>query len=140
MRITSARTGFHFAAPVVVLVVVLCSCALGRPSPSAFPAASATVLSEQQIAATLASTVYEAIQRLHPVALKSGAARSLQPLVYLDRMRLGGVGELTKIPAVDIAQIRFLSSLEASAMFGPTPRSAGAILLTSKIWSRSADQ
>ena len=134
----SARTGLQFAAPVAALVV-LSSCALERSSRSVLSHVSPSVLSEEQISATSASTAFDAIQRLRPIALNSGGPRSEEPVVYMDRTRLGGVVELTRIATIELAEIRFLSPVEASAMFGQTLRSAGgAILLTSKVWSRSA--
>ena len=136
---TSARTGIHFAAPVAALVV-LCSCALESSSISAVPPPTSTILSEQQISATVATTAFDAIARLRPIALNGGGPRAKDPIVYMNGARLGGVDELTRISASELAEIRFLNPIEAAAMFGSTPRSAGAILLTSKIWSRSASQ
>ena len=54
------------------------------------------------------------------------------PTVYLDGMRLGGVSQLQRISAADIAEIRFLSPVEASAFLGPTQRGGGAIILKSR--------
>ena len=138
MPVTSARTGIQFAAPVAALIV-LSSCALERSNPSALPHVSPSVLSEQQISATSAATAFDVIQRLRPIALNAGGPRSEEPIVYMDRTRLGGVAEHTRISTIELAEIRFLSPVEASAMFGQSLRSAGgAILLTSKVWSRSA--
>jgi hypothetical protein len=136
MPITSARTGFHLAAPVATLVV-LTSCAFETNTKSAPAPVSSAVLSETQISAVLPSTAYDAIEHLRPLALNVGGAKSREPTVYLDGMELGGVAELQRISAAGIGEIRFLNSLEASARFGPTHRSGGAIVLTSKIW-RSA--
>ena len=134
MPVTSARTGFLFAAPALA-IVVLSSCVL-EPSRRGAPApVSSSVLSERQISAALASTAYDAIQHLRPIALRIGGAKSLEPSVYLDGMKLGGVAELQRIPAAGLAEIRFLNPVEASAIYGPSQRGGGAIVLTSKIFA-----
>ena len=138
MPITSARTGFHFAAPVAVLVV-LSSCALESHDRGA-PGPVSSSLSESQLSGTLASTAYDAIQQLHPIALNLGGAMSREPTVYLDGMSLGGVAELRRIAAAGLTEIRFLNSVEASARFGSAQRGGGAILLTSKVWRAATTQ
>ena len=131
MPCTSARTGLQVAAPVAVLVV-LSSCAFEPPRRSALVSGSSVVLSEAQISAASAPTAYDAIWRLRPSALNLGGIKSREPTVYLDGMRLGGVSELQRISAADIAEIRFLSPVEASAFLGPTQRGGGAIILKSR--------
>ena len=132
MRFTSVRTGMQFAAPVAV-AVILSSCATAvDPHLARSPTASPSVLTETRIVGTKATNVYDAIQLLHPVALNGGGARAFEPTVYLDGMRLGGVSELQRIPTVGIAEVRFLSAIEASARFGPNQHDAPAIMLTTR--------
>jgi hypothetical protein len=130
MRFTSVRTGLY-AAPVAA-VLVLSSCVTSDPYHASYARSSPSVLTETRISGTKATNVYDAIQRLHPVALNAGGAESLDPMVYLDGMRLGGVSELQRIPAAGIAEIRFLNAVEATALFGPSQRSAGAIILKTR--------
>jgi hypothetical protein len=127
----SARTGLQFAAPVVA-VVLLSSCT-PPATPRLTPQRSFTQFSEMQISAARPVTAYDAVLRLRPTALNPAGGRGFQPSVYLDGLRLGGPDELNRISAIDIVKIEFLSPIEAAAKFGPTSRSGGAILLTTRI-------
>ena len=130
----SARTGLQFAAPVAA-VVLLSSCA-SQPGQRLSPLRSYTQFSEMQIDAVAPITAYDAVLRLRPTALNPAGGTSFEPTVYLDNLRLGGPEELTRISAIDIVGIRFLTPIEASARFGPTSRGGGAILLTTRIGRR----
>lgn len=131
----SARTGLHFAAPVVA-VVLISSCA-PQASTRLTPHRSFTQFSETQISAAQPVTAYDAVLRLRPSALNQAGGRSFEPSVYLDGLRLGGPDELVRISAIDLIGIEFLTPIEASAKFGPTGRGGGAILLTSRIGRRT---
>jgi len=131
----SARTGLQFAAPVVA-AVVLSSCA-PQANTRLTPQRSFTYFSETQISAVRPVTAYDAVLRLRPTALNPAGGRSFQPSVYLDGLRLGGPEELTRVSAIDIIGIEFLTPIEAAAKFGPTGRNGGAILLTTRIGLRT---
>ena len=128
----SARTGLHFAAPVVA-VVLLSSCAPAGSPLSMSPHRSFTQFSESEIHAVSPVTAYDAVLRLRPTALNPAGGRSFAPSVYLDGLRLGGTEELQRISAIDMVGIQFLSPIEAAAKFGSTGRNGGAILLTTRI-------
>jgi hypothetical protein len=134
MSVTSARTGFHLAAPVAALVV-LSSSALESPRRGALVPVSSAVLSETQICGARASTAYDAIQQLHPIALNLGV-KSCEPTVYLDGIKLGRVLELQRVSAAGLAEIRFLNPVEASMSFGPSQRGGGAIILKTRTGRR----
>lgn len=131
----SARTGLQFAAPVVA-VVLLSSCA-SQENFRLTPHRSFTQFSETEISAVRPITAYDAVLRLRPTALNPAGGPSSQPSVYLDGLRLGGPDELNRISAIDLIGIEFLTPIEASAKFGPTGRSGGAILLTTRIGRRT---
>lgn len=132
MSRTSARTGFHLAAPVLVLAA-LSSCA-PRPDPlSLTPSRTSSILFEPQIESTHATTAYEAIMHLKPTALNAAGGRRFEPTVYLDGLRLGGLSELTRIPAMGIVRIQFLNPVEAFGLYGQDQKNGGAILITSQI-------
>ena len=135
MPIPSARTGLHLAAPVAVFVV-LSSCALPPAPEPGVALRSSSVLSETQIANTYANTAYDVLARLHPSALRVSRGR-FEPTVYLDGLRLGGVSELGRIPAIGLAQIRFLNASEAFGLYGSDQRIGGAIVITSKVGPRN---
>lgn len=131
---SSARTGFQLAAPVAA-VVLLSSCAshVARRSALSPLTATSSVVSQSQITATRGVTAYDAIHRLRPTALNLGGLQTRDPTVYLDGMKLGGAAELFWISAASLAQIRFLSPVEAEAFYGPVQRGGGAIVLTSRL-------
>lgn len=131
----SARTGLQFAAPVVA-VVLLSSCA-PQPNIRLTPHRSFTQFSEMDISGVRPVTAYDAVLRLRPTALNPAGGPSFQPSVYLDGLRLGGIDALNRISAIDLIAIEFLTPIEASAKFGPTGRSGGAILLTTRIGRRT---
>jgi len=97
---------------------------------------SSSVLSETQIANTYANTAYDVVARLHPSALRVSRGK-FAPTVYLDGLRLGGVSELGRIPAIGLAQIRFLDASEAFGLYGSDQRIGGAIVITSKVGPRN---
>jgi hypothetical protein len=129
---TSARTGFSIAAPVV-LCAALWSCAPPPDHLNLAPGRTSTVLFEPQIQSTNATTAYEAIVRLKPNALHAPGGRRFEPTVYLDGLRMGGLSELTRIPAMGIVRIQFLNSVEAFSLYGQDQKNGGAIVITSQI-------
>jgi len=89
-------------------------------------------MTEAEIANTHANTAYDAIQLSHPLFLISRI--DLAPLsereVYLNGIRLGGIGELRGIPANSVREIRFVRALDAGV--SGIGHASGAILVISK--------
>jgi len=131
----SARTGLQIAAPVVA--VVLLSCAPAGSRLSLTPHRSFTQFSKIEIDAVRPITAYDAVIRLRPTALNPAGGPTFEPSVYLDGLRLGGPEQLSRISALDIVGIEFLTPIEAAAKYGPTGRNGGAILLTTRIGLRT---
>lgn len=116
-------------------MALLTACVTSRqPSlgPRQFSSAAPDVMTEAEIAGSHASTVYEAIQLSHPLFLMSriDVGPLAQREVYLNGMRLGGIGELRGIPASSVREIRFVRALDAAA--SGIGRPGGAILVISK--------
>ena len=132
MPITSARTGFQFAAPVAAFVV-LSSCSVPPSIELRATPRSSSVITQTQIAGTYANSAYDVVARLHPSALRVSGGKKFEPTVYLDGLRLGGVSELQRISAVGLAQIRFLNASEAFGVYGSDQRIGGAIVLTTRV-------
>ena len=132
----SARTGLQFAAPVAA-VVLLSSCT-PQAGQRLTPFRSYTHFSETQIRAVTPITAYDAVLRLRPTALNPAGGASFEPTVYLDNLKLGGPEELTRISAIDVIEIRFLTPIEASARFGASFRGGGAILLITRVGRRQS--
>jgi hypothetical protein len=95
------------------------------------------VITREELAATQARTVYDAIRQLRPSFLQphrtsatSGSA--ILPAVYIDGTPLGeGLGVLRQMRPDDVLEIRFLSAADATQRFG-TGNAGGAILVQTK--------
>ncbi len=115
-------------------IALLTACvSSGQPSLGPRPLSSAAdVITEAEIAGSHASTAYEAIEFSRPQFLMSkiDVAPLAEREVYLDGTRLGGIGELSGIPASSVREIRFVRSLDAAA--SGIGRAGGAILVISK--------
>jgi hypothetical protein len=111
----------------------LTGCAVqGGPELRLAPSGALNVLSEAEIANSRATTAYEAVERVRPMYLvsKVDLSPTAERVVYLNGVRLGGVGELRLIPAREVKEIRFVRAIDGSA-YG-VGRSGGAILVISK--------
>jgi hypothetical protein len=73
------------------------------------------------------SNAFDLIQQLRPQYLRRRGA-SQAPAVFLDNIPRGGVDALRQIPALDVAEIRYLDSRAATQQFG-TGYSGGIILV-----------
>lgn len=102
---------------------------------------SATVatdaLFEDEIGKANVMTAYEAVARLRPGMLRwrPGIHESHGADVYVDGLLLGGAEQLDAIPAAHIHAIRFVRSLEATALYRHAAPS-GIILITTKLGPR----
>ncbi len=133
-------------ALVAVLVALSAGCGI-RPR-SALPDAEAgTVITQERIAETEASTMWEALRRTVRYAdfgeTSSGAparvhrrgfssiALSEDMPIYLDRVRVRDLGVLDALPAANIDRIQVLSGIHASTYYG-TDAGDGVILIRTK--------
>ena len=100
----------------------------GRPSSPA-----TTVIMQDEIAQTHATSAYDAIQLARPLFLISrvGLGPIAERAVYLDGMRLGGIDQLRGIAASSVRAIRYVRALDISP--SGIDRPAGAILVISKV-------
>lgn len=92
------------------------------------------VLSRDEIRATQFTNAYDVILALRGNWLRSRTAESVSGKsstvqVYLDQQRLTGVEELRTMQPTNIASIRFMDPVQASARYG-MDHGAGAILVT----------
>ena len=119
-------------AILVSIAMVVSACGLPRSSTAPLPADSYTVLSQAEISAAPVHTAYEAVARLRPRFLRpTGGTNSLQPAVYLNGVRIGGLQELTNIQAMSVREVRFLNAVDATMAYGVS-RFAGALLVTTR--------
>lgn len=92
-------------------------------------------LSHQELVDTSELTLYDAIQRLRPLWLRTrGAvsARGAAPVVvYVDNVRIGYVNNLHNIPVESVQAVSFVSASDATTRWG-LGVSGGVILVISR--------
>jgi len=123
----------HNLAALFYSMAVLTACAAqGRHDLAAAPSSALDVISEADIASSHGTTAYEVVERARPMYLISRVdlAPTAEREVYLNGIRLGGLGELRHIPAKEVKEIRFVRAIDGAA-YG-VGRSGGAILVISK--------
>lgn len=115
----------------VTLIIAACASTGGPDASSRFGEITAAEVK----AATTTSDAYLLIQKLRPNWLRQRGVSSINNpsprVVYMDNMRLGGLGSLRQIPVASIERIRFLDSREATQRFG-TGHVNGVILIFSR--------
>ncbi len=83
-------------------------------------------------------SAFELIEFLRPkyfiprmqTTVNQGVIRK-EPVVYLNNIRLGGLSELNNINILQIEEVRYLKSSEATSRFG-TGHEGGAILISTR--------
>jgi hypothetical protein len=95
------------------------------------------VITREELAASDARTVYDAIRQLRPSFLQPHGSTATSggvvvPRVYVDGTPLGeGLGVLRQMRPDDVLEIHYLSAADATQRFG-TGNSGGAILVQTK--------
>lgn len=106
---------------VVPACVALGACVSTLSSQVASGPPASRVLRAGEIATVHVRTAYEAVQQLRPQFLRwtRGPEHSADGLVvYVDGVRRGGVEELNHLPAALVREIRFLTAMEATTLYG----------------------
>jgi hypothetical protein len=133
MSVHTVRRPAHLPFLLGAIALLTACVTSGKGSIDPRPPSSAPdVITEAEIAGSHASTAYEAIQLTRPVFLMSkiDVAPLAEREVYLNGTRLGGIGELSGIPASSVREIRFVRAVDATA-YG-IGRPGGAIFVISK--------
>ena len=92
------------------------------------------LITEEEIAATNATTAYDVIARLRPEYLRNRGATSLllpsrsQPVVFMKEQDYGSIEALRQVRSSDLSEIRFYPGPDAVTKFG-SQYSAGVIQL-----------
>jgi hypothetical protein len=127
---------------IAVVALFILSCATANQFHTDAPQKyTANLLTEYEIShssiAFASSTVYDVIRSLRPAFLNSRGCQAAhnglkaEPVVYLDGIRLSGTDNLRRIFAMNIAEIRFLTPLEAATFYGGT-NPCGLLLIASR--------
>lgn len=138
------------AAPgtATCMAMLLLSTACGiRPRPAVPDAGTGTVISAEEITATEATTMWEALQRtvryanfgesssgvparVHRRGFSSISLTEDMP-IYIDRIQVRDLTILDALPAADIERIQVLSGVEATTYYG-TNAGDGVILIRTR--------
>jgi hypothetical protein len=123
------RTGAVKRASLVALAL-LAACggrvAGNRPAPARD---NNVVLADELSASGGGSDLLSALRGLRPNWFRPVTAGRRGPLVYLDRVLLGGTNTLRQIPVRIVLTVRYFSGPEAQGAFGAEPLD-GAIAVT----------
>lgn len=116
----------------VVFLLSGCATSQGASAPR-----NSAIITQEEIAASLAGDAYDAVLKLRSNFLMSRGRTSLRnaesplPTVFVDGIRHGPVSSLRVIPASSVAQIRLLRSWESTTLYG-TGYMAGVIAVTTR--------
>jgi hypothetical protein len=119
---------FNRVVPYGLLVLLLGCASSGESSPGS----TRDTLSQAELVETDEEILYEAIQRLHPRWLRArgGNLTSRTPVqVFVDGTQRGDVNALREIRVLDVADVRFLSAIDAATLYGTLAAAGGAILV-----------
>ncbi len=138
----AGRTAATWAAAALVTT----ACAI-RPRPAVPDAGTGTVITAEEIAATEATTMWEALQRTvryanfgesstgNPVRVHRRGFSSISLTedmpIYIDRVQVRDISILDALPAADIEQIQVLSGVDATTYYG-TNAGDGVILIRTR--------
>jgi hypothetical protein len=118
----------------IFLSAFLASCATTSAAGSG---RSARVLTAEEIAEVPAQSAYQVVEMLRPQWLHMrssptwGSPEGAQPMVYVDGIRAGDLGELLRIVPSVVERMEYLSPSDATNRFG-TDHMGGAILVTTR--------
>ena len=109
-------------AALASLLLLLAACAPSNSVRSSPTGGRSDLLTEEQLRDQSYNTAYEAVLSLRPNWLRTRGTDSFrspgQVQVYVDNMRMGGVGNLQQIPAIAVYWIRWYDGLDAAARWG----------------------
>ena len=135
-RVDRAPLGALVATLVVLVVLLTGACASAGPAETG--TASSDIITADEIAASHATSAYEAVAKLRHNFLSNRGKTSIMdrsapelPNVYLDGVPYGPLASLNNIPAGDVLTIRLYRAWEATTKYG-SGNPAGVIEVTTK--------
>lgn len=101
-----------------------CSAGAGQPGRTT-PRSEESLITREELATANASNLFDAIRQLRPRWMdRGGPTALLSPsaqsglMVYVDRVREGGIDALRSIPLTMVESVRFLTASQAEGEFG----------------------
>lgn len=123
------RSTFSRLAFVLILAGVT-ACASSGPATTT--SSSGNVITRADLEDLQRLNLYQAVQRLRPQWLQTRGMDSFEQdnevVVYVDNNRMGGPRELRRINPIEVGEIRYLDSRQATTQFG-RGHPSGAILV-----------
>ena len=108
--------------PFLLLLVGACQSA---PGAGTAPPRSGSVITQEELDALPALTVFQAIERLRPswlrgrvTTVRGATSERYFPHVFVDRVPTGDLEVLNRMNALDVREIRFLSASDATTRYG----------------------
>ena len=131
-RLTTTRRRLRRALPL--LLAAVSACVVGNPGPSR--ASSQGDITRPELEQILSESAYQAVEQLRPAWLFHRRTPTIvnsnpEPAVYVDQAKLLALDDLRTIPAQDVEVIRFLSSRDATTIYG-TGHMWGAIVVITR--------
>jgi hypothetical protein len=102
----------------IAALVLATACGARTQSPARGPN---NVVTQDEIATVPADNAYDAIEHLRPQFLRphvTGSRRPAYAVVFIDGVRRGGPEILRSIAAKTVAQVRYLTSADATTRYG----------------------
>ena len=115
-----------------VLVIVAAVAVACAPPVTSGVSRDANFITTEEIAASQAANVYDAIKNLRPLFLRSRGQTTFDPsivqtaVVFVDGQKFGSVETLRTISVVQVTSVRFLTPSAATTKYG-TGYTAGII-------------
>jgi hypothetical protein len=120
---------FSRLGPLLV-AVVLGACATGAPGTAT--SGTGNVITREDLDDLQRLNLYQAVQRLRPQWLQTRGMDSFEQdnevVVYVDNNRMGGPEELRRLNPIEVGEVRYLDSRQATTQFG-RGHPSGAILV-----------
>jgi hypothetical protein len=113
------RRAFLFA----ITIAATAGCSATTPGTAAGPRSSSSVLTRQEISGSAYSSTnaYEAVEKLRPSFLRPRTTSSgpgILPELFVDGVRKGSIELLKSIASSEIAEIRYVSVIDATTRYG----------------------
>lgn len=123
----------------VVAMAALVACASNKSTRASIPTGSdRNVITEEEIRAVPAATVYELVSKLRPHMLRARGQSSFSapaqddfPIVYLDGRQYGDIGALRSLIPSQVSLIKYYDATDAAGKFAKISAS-GVIEVTTR--------
>ena len=115
-------SGRYFYLYLLAIAAVL-ACA-SSVSKSGMPPTSRSLITNEEIARSRATTAYGAVEQMRPLWLRSHGQTSLNmpssqyATVYINKQRYGDITTLRSIPVDQVLEIRYYTPAESVTRFG----------------------